>query len=135
MAHEVKQARALVDAVALGVKAAAHRHGVAQKTIGAWRKKLEKSETLQAHYRRLLDAQDREWLDSTKSLVALCAKTLRAKVEAGELDPFVLFEILKEGSALLVTASALGNEATSDHTGGGPSAYSAAGGKSPPEFH
>ena len=134
--HETKQARAVVDSWVLGVKQAAARHGVRPATISTWRKKAKTDPSLKATVARILDASDREWLECTKSLVALCAKRLRQKVEADELDPFVLFEILKEGSTLLVTAGAmLGDEVSSDSTSGGAASNAAASGGAATGYH
>jgi hypothetical protein len=96
-----KAARALVDAVVMGDKAAAERHGVSVNAVEKWRQRAKTDEKLTGAYGRMVDLlrerQDEYWLSAVPPVFK---KVLRKISEALDDQDTPLEDLVKHAETL-----------------------------------
>lgn len=83
-----RAAKALVDAILMGDRAAAEKYNVTIKSLEGWRVRLETDKAFREFFQRLRKAKDEGWADDIPAALASCIAFLkRAGQEADPSQP------------------------------------------------
>ncbi|MBW4692215.1 MAG: hypothetical protein KME27_10660 [Lyngbya sp. HA4199-MV5] len=83
--NKERAAKALVDAILMGDRAAAEKYEVTVKSIEGWRVRLETDSKFREFFRDLRQAKDEQWAEDLPAALASCINFLK---QAGQqADP------------------------------------------------